>query len=293
MRFLKLTSFLICFGFSQATFASQNFSVMQFTNSDFEKINIIDRSEIIELQENLLELENKLEQIKKSQKKDLEKSPNLEKTSPMYLSVRIDEFDEDLRKFSGEIENIQHSINELKTKLDNAIKDFELRLVDLESKTKQNSEISKINAKFVNDELQKRKDHLAKREKITKDLYEKALKDFKDNKLEQAKEKFISFVKKHPKNSLAGNSRFWLGEIFMKQKDFLKATRQYIVLQQKHPKNVKNEESLIKLAIALKELDQGEKACKSLDKLLKKQKASKLHDSAMKYFKKFKCKVAK
>lgn len=293
MYFLKSTFFLIFLGFSKTIFAFQDFSVMQFTNNDFEKLNIIDRSEIIDLQEKLLELENKLSQIKKLQKKETEKSPNLEKNSPMYLSVRIDEFDEDLRKFSGEIENIQHEINELKTKLNMAIQDFELRLVDLEAKTKKNSEISNVNAQFINGELQKRKEQQVKKEKSTKTLYDQALKDFNENKLDQAKEKFINFVKKHPQSNLAGNSRFWLGEIFLKQKDFLKATRQYIVLQQKYPKNIKINESLIKLAIALKELDQREKACKSLNKLLKKQKDDKLHDSAMKYFKKFKCKIKK
>lgn len=77
------------------------------------------------------------------------------------------------------------------------------------------------------------------------------------------------FVKLHPKESLASNARYWLGETFYVRAAYVQAAEVFLEGYQADPKGPKAPDSLLKLGMSLGGLDKKREACAAFDKLLK------------------------
>ncbi len=100
-----------------------------------------------------------------------------------------------------------------------------------------------------------------------KSAYDLALATLKDNKLEQAEEKFMNFIKAYPQSNLLGNAYFWYAESFFRRNIFDKAAINYLKGYKQFPKGPKAPDALLKLALSLEKLNKKREACNILSKL--------------------------
>ena len=83
-----------------------------------------------------------------------------------------------------------------------------------------------------------------------KDSYALAKKAFDGNDFKTARLEFQKFLKKNPGSFLAGNSQFWLGEIYYKEKKYEKAIVEYQNVLEKYPDSAKAPGALLKQGFA-------------------------------------------
>lgn len=105
--------------------------------------------------------------------------------------------------------------------------------------------------------------------KISKEKqeYDAALVVLKEGKLELAEQNFAKFINDYPNSELHSNAIFWYGEAFFRQKKYNKAAVNFLKCYKDYPKGVKAADALLKVSLALNELNKNEEACNMLDKL--------------------------
>jgi tol-pal system protein YbgF len=82
-----------------------------------------------------------------------------------------------------------------------------------------------------------------------------------------AEQAMRSFVQRYPKDPLAGNAQYWLGETFYVRKDYANAATAFAQGYEKYPKGPKAADDLLKLGMSLTALNQKADACKSYARL--------------------------
>jgi len=101
-------------------------------------------------------------------------------------------------------------------------------------------------------------------------LYESAYASFKGKKYKEARERFNSFIARHPKDSLVGNAHFWIGEAYFAEKDFENAILSYETLIKGYPRNEKIPGALYKQGLSFMELGDKKTAKVIFDKIIEK-----------------------
>ncbi|UUX48778.1 tol-pal system protein YbgF [Nisaea acidiphila] len=76
------------------------------------------------------------------------------------------------------------------------------------------------------------------------------------------------FLERHPKNPLAGNAIYWLGETYYVRKDFARAAKTFATGYTEYPGSSKTADNLLKLGFSLARMDRKDDACVTFDKLL-------------------------
>jgi tol-pal system protein YbgF len=82
-----------------------------------------------------------------------------------------------------------------------------------------------------------------------------------------AEQAMKAFVDQHPKDPLAGNAQYWLGETFYVRKDYNNAATAFAQGYEKYPKSPKAADDLLKLGMSLTALNQKADACKVYGRL--------------------------
>lgn len=78
-----------------------------------------------------------------------------------------------------------------------------------------------------------------------------------------------AFVKQNPKHDLAGNAQYWLGETFYVRQDFKNAAVAFLDGYRNYPKNNKAPDNLLKLGLSMGALNQSKEACAALTRIPK------------------------
>jgi tol-pal system protein YbgF len=78
---------------------------------------------------------------------------------------------------------------------------------------------------------------------------------------------FKAFVAQHPKDSLAGNAQYWLGETYYAQSDYKSAAIAFAEGYQKYPKSSKAPDNLLKLGMSLGQTGRKSDACTAFKQL--------------------------
>ena len=110
------------------------------------------------------------------------------------------------------------------------------------------------------------------REKINlspEDQFQLAFDKIRKKEYEQAKILLGDFIKNNSENQLSGSAHYWLGELFLLEKNNREAALILAEGYQKFPKSVKAPDILYKLSEALFEINKNQEACKTLTKLIK------------------------
>ena len=78
---------------------------------------------------------------------------------------------------------------------------------------------------------------------------------------------FKEFVAAHPKDQMAGNAQYWLGETYYARGKYMEAASAFAEGYKRYPKNAKTPDVLLKLGMSLARADQKQNACVALAKL--------------------------
>ncbi|MGE3475162.1 MAG: tol-pal system protein YbgF [Rhodospirillaceae bacterium] len=89
------------------------------------------------------------------------------------------------------------------------------------------------------------------------------------NDFARAEAAFRDFLKRHPKDPLAGNAQYWLGETHYVRGDYQQAAVEFMAGYQNYPKTNKGPDNLLKLAMSMSNLGQTQGACTALGRLTK------------------------
>ena len=82
-----------------------------------------------------------------------------------------------------------------------------------------------------------------------------------------AEQAMRNFVQRWPKDALAGNAQYWLGETFYVRKDYANAATAFAQGYEKYPKSAKAADDLLKLGMSLSNLNQKPDACRAFTRL--------------------------
>ena len=110
---------------------------------------------------------------------------------------------------------------------------------------------------------------IALRDGTPKQQYDFAFEFLKRQDYPKAEATLRDFLKKHPKDPLAGNAQYWLGETYYVRGDFQQAAVEFMAGYQKYPKTNKGPDNLLKLGMSLAKLNQNDGACTALGRLEK------------------------
>ena len=100
--------------------------------------------------------------------------------------------------------------------------------------------------------------------------YNYAFRLLNQNKYDDAAASFKSFLKKYPKDPLAGNASYWLGETFYMNHDFVNAADSFRQGFESSPGGPKAPDNLLKLAMSLSSLKHDKEACVVLKQVVNK-----------------------
>jgi tol-pal system protein YbgF len=95
-------------------------------------------------------------------------------------------------------------------------------------------------------------------------LYEKNYEVLLRRQFGEAEAGFRQFLQKYPDHSLAGSAQYQLGETFYAQGNFQEAARNFLLGYKNYPKSRRAPDSLLKLGLSLRKLDQRDQACAAL-----------------------------
>jgi tol-pal system protein YbgF len=95
-------------------------------------------------------------------------------------------------------------------------------------------------------------------------LYEKNYEILLRRQFGEAEAGFRQFLEKYPDHSLAGSAQYQLGETFYAQANYQEAARNFLQGYKNYPKSRRAPDSLLKLGLSLRKLDQREQACAAL-----------------------------
>jgi len=102
-----------------------------------------------------------------------------------------------------------------------------------------------------------------------KQQYEFAFEFLKRQDYPRAEATLREFLKRHPKDPLAGNAQYWLGETYYVRGDYQQAAVEFMAGYQKYPKTNKGPDNLLKLGMSMAQLKQTEGACTALGRIAK------------------------
>jgi len=209
------------------------------------------------------------------------------KMNPQDISAETEKMEmlqSEVQNLILKIENLEHSVSVLNGKSENqgdknSTETTSVEKIspskadsslgsDLEANTSHESALPKDKKPSNNNEKSEYQDALI----CLKEAGAIKIIDEREEKLNEAEEKFKNFIAKYKDSTLIPNAHFWYGEIFFQRKDYNKAAVQYLksykISKEKNiTKNNKAPDSLLKLALSLSELRKNKDACGILDKL--------------------------
>ncbi|MGD9613921.1 MAG: tol-pal system protein YbgF [Alphaproteobacteria bacterium] len=89
----------------------------------------------------------------------------------------------------------------------------------------------------------------------------------KQAKYPDAEAAFKEFVAAHPKDQMAGNAQYWLGETYYARGKYMEAASAFAEGYKRYPKSSKTPDALLKLGMSLARAEQKQNACVALAKL--------------------------
>ena len=190
------------------------------------------------------------------------------------LIILEEEFDTKIQILSNQNKNIDSIQNQ--NDLDNEDSDNTLGTLKLSSDNNQTDNIE--NDQMDSENLQ----NVDLEEVSPENQFQIAFDQIRNKKYKEAILSFQNFISNNPENQLSGSAHYWLGELFLLEKNSREAALILAEGYQKYPKSIKAPDMLYKLSEALLEINKNEEACNTLTKLSKDFPEHKLKNKAEK-----------
>ena len=107
-----------------------------------------------------------------------------------------------------------------------------------------------------------------------RDEFDAALETLKAGQFDSAEAAFRTFLQKHPRDRLAADATFYLGESFYKRSRPREAAEQYLKVSTDYEKSPRAPEALLKLGLSLQKLGAREQACAAYGEIGRKYTAA-------------------
>lgn len=198
-------------------------------------------------------------------------------TSSGDVAMRVGEFDESLRQINGKIDELTFKIKTLDDKINMINKDVDVRIKMLEGapisggagggqdmdlrKEKFGAPVAKNAPKSIVGDAISGNDLPSVQTKSADEMYQTGLEAIKSSNYDVAEQNFDSILRRFPKDKLAGNAQYWLGEVYYGRKDYQKAAVSFAKGYQNYKSGPKGADSLLKLGMSMRELKKTAEAC--------------------------------
>ena len=205
-----------------------------------------------------------------------EKQDGINPASAQSVAVQMGQFDENLRKAVGKIDELEYKIKTLNERLDVMNKDIDMRFKMYEGKplsgggmgaadtTPKKFDAPVANgapASILGGAVSKGEDLAPVKTQSAEDIYKQGMTAINAGNNEEAAQKFTALMTKYPEHKLAGNAQYWLGEAYYAKKDYAKAAVAFGKGLEKYKDGNKGADSLLKLGMSMRELGKKDEAC--------------------------------
>ncbi len=209
------------------------------------------------------------------------------------IDMRIYDLEKDVKKLNAGLEEILFQIEDIFIKMN----DIENNLVSFEDKFKESIKIEKQEIKQETNEISDVNDEntlgslkiTSGVEKIDKtpndgeneddlqtaqlnlspeDQFQIAFDNIRQKNWEEAKSLLKNFIENNISNQLSGSAYYWLGELYILEKEYREAALTFAEGYQKFPKSIKAPDMLFKLSQSLYEVNKIDEACKTVEKFI-------------------------
>jgi tol-pal system protein YbgF len=197
------------------------------------------------------------------------------------LQTRISALESELRTTTGQIEEANFAVGDIRQRLDRLVNDLDSRLAALEkafaNRPPPNAAVTPAAAPSATKPAAKA-DAPAAPVKLpkgsAKEQYEFAFDLLKRSDYPRAESALKQFVAAHPDDPLAPNAQYWLAETFFVRNNFGEAAAQFLAGYQKYPQAPKAPDNLVKLGLSLAKLGKTPEACAAFTRFEKEYPAA-------------------
>lgn len=190
-----------------------------------------------------------------------------EASGPLALQDedRMTRLEDQMRDLNGKVETLNNAISQLSARLDKLSSDVDMRLTALEHGTEPAG--ANAPSAAVGGAPAAAAASASAPAATPNDQYEAAFALLRRADYPGAEQALRAFVAQHPKDALAGNAQYWLGETFYVRKNWKDAAIAFAEGYQKYPRSGKAPDDLLKLAMSLGNMGQKANACTALVRL--------------------------
>ena len=121
------------------------------------------------------------------------------------------------------------------------------------------------------------------------DEFQLAFDNIRNKNWDEAKNSFIKFIENNPQNQLSGSAHYWLGELYILEKEYRDAALIFAEGYQSFPESIKAPDMLFKLSQSLYEVEKINESCQTLEKLILDFPKNKLIKNANKQLQNYGC----
>ena len=237
------------------------------------------------------------------------------------IDLRIYDIENDIKNLTSNLEELNFQLDDILNKLEN----LELTINNFQSISSNNIKINTDDVLQDNSEVKKnplnqienentlgtlnisKNTNQANEEVISdkqdensnenyeilspEDQFQLAFDNIRDKKWQDAKSTFKKFIADNPENQLSGSAHYWLGELYILEKNYREAALTFAEGYQKFPDSIKAPEMLFKLSQSLFQVEKTVEACKTMEKLIIDFPKSKIIPQAKKNIIDFNCLV--
>ena len=212
------------------------------------------------------------------------------------IDLRIYDIENDIKNLTSNLEELYFQLDDFFNKLENLeLVINNLQSVNLNSVEVGNDEISEDSSEVKSNTLSETENTLGtlniskntndtnnevvsddqevnsneEEEVISpEDQFQEAFDNIRDKKWQDAKSSFKQFISDNPENQLSGSAHYWLGELYILEKNYREAALIFAEGFQKFPDSIKAAEMLFKLSQSLYQVEKTVEACKTMEKLI-------------------------
>ena len=266
--------------------------------------NLIAEENLLTIKQQLDRLQRDVNDLSKSfynnpaqQIQNSDQNNNIQSINFAAIDIRIYDLEKDIKNLTMNIEEILFQLDEINTKISEVEESFinsnnnipnessinlenENQNLELKTNKEDNTlgelKITSENENSYNEEDVQSDQTLDNQQQLEdninlppEDQFQAAFDLIRDKKYEDAKLALSNFIINNSENQLSGSAHYWLGELFVLEKNYREAALIFAEGYQKYSKSIKAPEMLYKLSEALIKIEKKSEACNTLTKLTK------------------------
>tara|TARA_Y100000768_G_C23910101_1_gene649545 strand:+ start:223 stop:1131 length:909 start_codon:yes stop_codon:yes gene_type:complete len=257
---------------SQTVFSSNNEIKSNNSNDMVKNLSAIDMR-IYDLETDVKTLTSNLEEIY-FQLEDISQAIISFEDTIVLLENKLLDFSKTYQ--SLDIENLE---NRDQNQNENSLGSLK---ITTENNTNDNNTEENTNSKSITDTQEEPK-------LSPEDEFQLAFDNIRNKNWDEAKNSFIKFIENNPQNQLSGSAHYWLGELYILEKEYRDAALIFAEGYQSFPESIKAPDMLFKLSQSLYEVEKINESCQTLEKLILDFPKNKLIKNANKQLQNYGC----